>query len=216
MIEGTLLLKTLIRLHYSENIFVQFSLKKIPPTHVDSLISESSHQTIVDSIHITPDKVHSELCRLNINKSCGADSITPFLLKSAADYISMPICCLFNKSLSTGTLLFNWISGNIVPIHKRNDKHNPSSYRPISPTSVVIKVFECILQRHLVSVLERHHVLGPSQSGFRNKRSTLTLLAEAIDDWSQCLEQHSTVHCLLVDFAKAVPHDQVKLFRNLW
>ena len=154
---------------------------------------------------------------MSVNKACGPDNITSFLLKNAADYISIPLCHLFNKSLSTGTLPFDWVSGNIVPIHKRNDKHNPSNYRPISLTSVVIKVFECILHRHLVSALERHQLLSPSQSGFRNKRSTVTLLTEAVDDLSQCLEQRNTVHCLLLDFAKAfdsVPHERLLLINN--
>ena len=70
------------------------------------------------------------------------------------------------------------------------------------------------MHRHLVSALERHQLLSPSQSGFRNKRSTVTLLTEAVDDWAQCLEQRSTVHCLLLDFAKAfdsVPHERLLL-----
>ena len=145
-----------------------------------------------------------------LNKVCGPDNITPFLLKTAADFICVPLCNLFNKSLSTGTLPFDWVSGNIVSIHKRNDKHNPCNYRPISLTSVIMKVFERIIHRHLVSALEHYHLLTPSQSGFRNKRSTVTLLTEAVDDWSLGLEQRSTIHCLLLDFSKAfdsVPHE---------
>ena len=140
-----------------------------------------------------------------------------FLLKSAADFISVPLCNLFNKSLSTGTLPFDWVSGNVVPIHKRNDKHNPCNYRPISLTSVIMKVFECIIHHHLVSALEHHHMFSSSQSGFRSKRSTATLLTEAVDDWSVCLEQRSTMHCLLLDFAKAfdsVPHERLLLKLN--
>jgi len=75
-------------------------------------------------------------------------------------------------------------------------------------------VFERILHRHLVSALEHHYLLNPSQFGFRNKRSTVTLLAEAADDWSQNLEQRGTMHCLLLDFAKAfdsVPHERLLL-----
>jgi len=115
------------------------------------------------------------------------------------------------KSLSLGTLPFDWVSANIVPIHKCNDKHNPSN---ISLTSIIIKMFERILHWHLVSALEHHHLLNPSQFGFRNKRSTVTLLAEAADDWSQNLEQHGTMHCLLLDFAKAfdsVSHERLLL-----
>ena len=85
-------------------------------------------------------------------------ALTPFLLKAAAEHISVPLSYLFNQSLSTGTLPIDWVSGNIVPIHKRNDKHIPGNYRPISLTSAVINVFEHILHRYLVSALESHHV----------------------------------------------------------
>ena len=77
-----------------------------------------------------------------------------------------------------------------------------------------MKMFEHIIHHHLVSALERHHLLTPSQSGFRIKRSTVTLLTEAVYDWSLCLEQRNTVHCLLLDFAKAfdsVPHERLLL-----
>ena len=67
----------------------------------------------------------------------------------------------------------------------------------------MIKLFECILHLHLVSALESHHLLISSQSGYRAKRSTISLLVDAVDDWSLCLEQRCTVHCLLLDFAKA-------------
>ena len=50
------------------------------------------------------------------------DNITPFLLKNIADFIFIPFCNLFNKPLQTGTLPFNWVSGNVVPVHKCN--HN--------------------------------------------------------------------------------------------
>ena len=156
---------------------------------------------------------------LNVSKACGPDSITPFLLKSSAEYISVPLSHLFNQSLSTGTLPFDWVSANVVPIHKRNDKHIPGNYRPISLPSVVIKVFERIIHQHLVSALESHHLLSPSQSGFRTRRSTVTLLTEAVSDWSLCLEQRGTVHCLLLDFAKAfdsVPHERLLLSWVHW
>ena len=77
-----------------------------------------------------------------------------------------------------------------------------------------MKVFEHIIHCYLVAALEHHHLISPSQSGFRTKRSTVTLLTEAVDDWSLCLEQRCTMHCLLLDFAKAfdsVPHEHLLL-----
>ena len=56
-------------------------------SNLDLLIPESPHPTIIDSIQIMPDEVHTELCRLNISKACDPDNITPFLLKAAVDFI---------------------------------------------------------------------------------------------------------------------------------
>jgi len=70
------------------------------------------------------------------------------------------------------------------------------------------------MNHHLVCILECHHLISPSQSGFRRKRSTVTLLTKAVDDWSLCLEKRDTIHCLLLDFAKAfdsVPNEQLLL-----
>ena len=60
-----------------------------------------------------------------------------------------------------------------------------------------MKVFEHIIHCYLVAALEHHHLISPSQSGFRTKRSTVTLLTEAVDDWSLCLEQQRTIYALL-------------------
>ena len=103
---------------------------------------------------------------------------------SSAEYICVPLSHLFNQSLLTGTLPFDWVSANVVPIHKWNDKHVPGNYWPISLTSVVIQAFDRIIHPYLVSALGRHYVLSPSQPGFGTKRSTVhvTLLTEAVSD----------------------------------
>ena len=62
--------------------------------------------TIIDEVQITPDEVRTELCALDTSKACGPDNITPFLLKNTADFISVPLCHLFNKSLLIGSQVF--------------------------------------------------------------------------------------------------------------
>ena len=39
--------------------------------------------------------------------------------------------------LCSGTLPQDWISAHIVPVHEKNDKSNPSNYRPTSLTSII-------------------------------------------------------------------------------
>ena len=50
---------------------------------------------------------------------------------------------------------------------------SPASFRPISPTSCVSKLFERIILSHLFFFLESNSILSPRQAGFRPERSTL-------------------------------------------
>ena len=80
---------------------------------------------------------------------------------------------LFNKIWFTGKILPSWLHSIVVPIPKPNKTaHLPSSYRPISLTSNVCKLFEKIIVCRLNCFLEYHNVLHISQSGFRQRRKT--------------------------------------------
>ena len=165
------------------NIFVQCLLKR-NTSNLHVLKPALVHPTIIDTIEVSSSDVYEELHHLDVSKACGPDLLTPFLLKLTAEYISVPLSQLFNKSILSATLPSDWISANIVPIHKRKfkDKHLPENYHPISLTSIVMKVLERIIHRQLVSALESHQLLSSSQYGFRARLSTVTLLSEAIDD----------------------------------
>ena len=148
------------------------------------------------------------------DKACGPDSIPAYLLKVGADFICSPLFRIFQLSPDSGSLPRDWITANIVPVYKKDDKHLSSNYRPISLTSFVVKVMERIIHRQLTYALESHKLISESQHGFRNKHSTVTLLVSAFDDWSACLERRNSVHCLLLDLAKAfdsVPHQRLLL-----
>ena len=88
------------------------------------------------------------------------------------------------------------------------------SNRPISLTSIVVKVMEKIICKQLISALEKSEHISDNQFGFRTNRSTITLLLTAIHDWTLCLEHRSTTHYAFLDFAKAfnsVPHENLLL-----
>ena len=80
-----------------------------------------SPATIIDSVTISPDDVLSQLSSLDIAKSCGPDCITPRMLKLTADHVCSSLSKVMNKSVVSGSLPFDWISANIVPIHKCSD-----------------------------------------------------------------------------------------------
>ena len=154
--------------------------------------------SVIDSVHFTPEDVYQELCLLDPKKACGPDQLPPFLLKEAAEFISSPLSKLFNQSMSTGTLPCDWTTPNVVPVFKKGDKKVPSNYRPISLTSIVVKVIERIIRYKLTSVLEKSGRLSDNQFSFCNKWSTVSLLLSAVHDWCKCLEDRSSVHWTLL------------------
>ena len=73
---------------------------------------------------------------------------------------------------------------------------------------------ERIIFGKVSGVLHANKVLSSHQYGFRKSHSTSHLLLEAVNDWTQTLEQRGTCHCLFLDFAKAfdsVPHQRLLL-----
>ena len=184
-------------------------------TNLPSL-RESIHfyPKLIDTIKFTPENVYEELVNLQRDKACGPDSIPAHLLKVGADFICSPLSRVFQLSLDSSSLPRDWITANVVPVHKKGDEHLPSNYCPISLTSIVVKVMERIIHCQFSTALESNNLINQSQHGFCNKHSTITLLSSTFDDWAACLERCNSVHSLLLDLAKAfdsVPHQQLLL-----
>ena len=113
--------------------------------------------------------------------------------------------------METGTLPCDWVTANIVPVYKKGDKCDASNYRPISLTSIVVKIMERIIHSQLTSCLEAHGLILNHQYGFHRYHSTTHLLLEATYDRAHILELR---HCLFLDFSKAfdtVSHSRLLL-----
>ena len=82
------------------------------------------------------------------NKAPGPDGISGYILKHCAPSLGNPLSILFNKSYISGVLPDDWKTANVVPIHKKGHKGDIENYRPISLTSLVMKIFEkCVRVR---------------------------------------------------------------------
>ena len=81
-----------------------------------------------------------------------------------------------------GTLPKDWTSANVVPVFKKGDCRIAANYRPISLTSIVVKIMERIICKQLITALEQSAHLSDTQFGFRANRSTVSLLLSAVHD----------------------------------
>ena len=100
-----------------------------------------------------------------------------------------------------------WKTSSIIPIHKMGKPlDSPASFRPISLTSCVSKLFERIILSRLLFFLESNSILSPRQAGFRPGRSTLDqilYLSRSISDGFNILRPGSRTILSTIDFSKA-------------
>ena len=83
---------------------------------------------------------------------------------------------------------------------------SPASFRPISLTSCVSKLFERIILSRLLFFLESNSIFSPHQAGFRPGRSTLDqilYLSQSISDGFNKLRPGSRTILSTIDFSKA-------------
>ena len=72
------------------------------------------------------------------------------LVKASVDALAKPLTCIINQStnqsinqsLTTGIFPNKLNIANIIPIFKKDDKHDFNNYRPISLLLSISKVFE--------------------------------------------------------------------------
>ena len=131
-----------------------------------------------------------------------------------AEVFASPLSYLFATSMCTAALPRDWVTANVVPVFKRDDKSVIKNYRPISLTSLVVKTMEKIMYSNLISALESHDQISSCQYGFRKNCSASHLLVQVVHDWAKVLDSRGSSHYLFLDFAKAfdcVPHQRLLL-----
>ena len=148
-------------------------------------------------------KVRRVLRSLNTNKASGPDGIPPRFLKEFADELAPVLCRLFRLILLTSIYPSPWKHALVQPVPKKGDHSNPSNYRPIALTSTIAKVFESLLNAHILKHLESHSLLSDHQYGFRKARSTGDLLSYLTHIWSSSLRDFGESFIVALDISKA-------------
>ena len=144
---------------------------------------------------------------LSSSTATGPDKVAYPMLKhlprSGMDFLLH----IFNLSWSSHSFPSIWKTSSIIPIHKTGKPlDSPASFRPISLTSCVSKLFERIILSRLLFFLESNSILSPRQVGFRPGRSTLDqilYLSQSISDGFNKPRPGSRTILSTIDFSKA-------------
>ena len=165
-------------------------------------------QNLSTDMLITPSDVYKILKKVKPSKAPGPDGINGHVLKNCCSTLGLPLAMLFNLSYLTGKLPQEWKDANVVPIHKKNDKANVENYRPISLTSLIMKIFEKCVRVKVFSICSDK--ITSCQHGFLPSKSCGTQMLEYTCDLSVNLNSKLQTDIVYFDFAKAfdsVNHD---------
>ena len=114
---------------------------------------------------------------------------------------------IFNLSWSLHSFPSICKTSSIIPIYKMGKPlDSPASFRPISVTSCVSKLFERIILSHLLFFLESNSILSPCQASFCPGRFTLDqslYLSQSMSDRFNKPRQGSQTILSAIDFLKA-------------
>ena len=92
---------------------------------------------------------------------------------------------------------------NVTPIYKKNDKSQPSNYRPITLLSSIGKVMERCVHKYLYNYVIDHQILTPFHSGFISGDSTTNQLLHTYHTFCNAVDCDKEVRAVFCDISKA-------------
>jgi len=164
--------------------------------------NEASPLYMSDSM--TMQELEAALKKLKKKKAPGADGITNEMLKHLGYKAKRTLLLIFNLSWHSGKFPSKWKEAHIRPIPKSGkDKSKPESYRPISLLSCTGKLLERIVNKRLLWHLESNSLLAPTQTGYRQHRSTEDQLSYFTQDIEDAFQEKKKVLAVFFDLSKA-------------
>ncbi|XP_048586171.1 uncharacterized protein LOC125568296 [Nematostella vectensis] len=163
-----------LRVQY-ESVFTQEDLTNIP------VLGDSPYQEVAD-LTFTTNGIHKQLKNLQPNKASSPDSVPARILIEAAGELAPLLAPLFQQSYDSGSLPAAWKDANVTAIFKKGHRADPKNCRPVSLTSLISKVMEHVVCKHVTNHLCANHIITHLQHGFQQGLSCETQLTSVIHD----------------------------------
>ena len=165
-------------------------------------LDKSTHSSF-NNVTFKPKIIHRLLRQLDPAKATGPDLIPSRVLKECSAELASPLSRLFQLCFDNGVFPSNWKRANVVPIHKRGSKSDPTKYRPISLLCIISKVMESAVSLQLQSYLFQENLVSHRQFGFRPGHSTADLLTIISQKCNNSLDKGDEVCIVALDIKGA-------------
>ena len=185
------------------------------------LLAENDLDAIEADRVITAKMLEPIIKKLKTGKSCGPDGVRVIMLKEGGEYLRVCLALLFTKLIQEAVFPVHYKRADVAVLYKGGGK-DPTcvgSYRPISLTSILCKVFETLLRNKLYDALEARNFFPSYQFGFRKGRGCTEALLYMYESWLSKLRKGecSYVNVVLTDISKCFDRVcRTSLLYKLW
>lgn len=141
---------------------------------------------------------------INPKKAPGYDLITGQVLQNLPRKAVVKITKIINAVFRLQYVPQLWKIAEVIMIPKPGKPlDQPTSYRPISLLPVLSKLFEKILLKRIMSVIEEKKIIPNHQFGFRHKHSTIEQVHRIISVIEEALEGKKVCSAIFLDVTQA-------------
>nr|CAH0103241.1 unnamed protein product [Daphnia galeata] len=172
---------------------------------LDRYISSSINLRHTNAINndFTPVELYQAIKKLK-SKAIVLDLIHNDMLKNLSANNRTHLLYLFNSLYANEFVPTTWKSAIVIPLLKPDKPaETVNSYRPISLTSCIGKLFERLITNRLSWFVEKNNIIGPEQVGFRKHRSTTDHVIVLDHDIKASFKHKKSTVAVFLDISKA-------------
>ena len=127
------------------------------------------------------------------------------LFMNASENLEKAIFYIFNSSWTAGQIPLGWRCASAKFLRKqgKTDYYYPSSYSPISLTSVLGKLMERIVLSRLEAYVEQKRLLDEEQQRFRRFRCTSYAVLKLVQSIREGFGKKESILACFIDLEKA-------------
>jgi hypothetical protein len=148
------------------------------------------------------------------DSSPGMDGIPYSFISHLGESSLKYFLTIINSVLISGNIPSSWKSQEIIPILKPDKPPSePSSYRPIALSSVLVKIAEHLVKNRLEWFVESNGLLAKSQFGFRKGKSTMDSLSIFSTDIRLAFSSNESLLAAFLDIKAAYNNVEINILK---
>ena len=147
---------------------------------------------------------YEEILNKRRRSSPGPDKISYIILKRFPKCLKAYICLLITSSINNSYVPTTWKESQVKMLPKPNkNKNDAESYRPISLTNCIAKIWETAVKNFFLAHCEENDVFGEMQSAYRRNRCTTDNLINFTQHVAEAFQCSEMVGFVCLDNEKA-------------